>query len=289
MKLDVTALFVCIDDFCKLYQSTVKSRLLPPPTGTRDRGGLLSLSEMLTIEIMFHVSPYKDFKHYYIYGIMHEHRDKFAKLPNYQRFVQLKKRLFLPLSILLHSLTGEKTGLYFADATSLKVCHNKRISQHKTFDSLAERGKTTMGWFFGFKLHLVINHKGQIMAAKVTSGNVDDRIPLAEITEGLTGKCYADKGYIGKNIFKILWNKGLHLVTGIRSNMKNYLMPLIDTIILRKRFLIETVFGVLKTDMQLEHSRHRSPINAFINILACLIAYSCKTNKPAMRAFLIEA
>ena len=170
-----------------------------------------------------------------------------------------------------------------------QVCHNKRISQHKTFDSLAARGKTTMGWFFGFKLHLVINYKGQIMAAKVTSGNVDDRIPLAEITEGLTGKYYADKRYIGKNIFKILWNKGLHLVTGIRSNMKNYLMPLIDKIILRKRFLIEIVFGVLKTDMQLEHSRHRSPINAFINILACLIAYSCKTNKPAMRAFLIEA
>jgi len=289
MNVDITALFVCIDDFCKLYQSTIRSRLLPPPTGVRDRNGLLSLSEMLTIEIMFHFSPYKDFKHYYIYGIMHEHRNKFGKLPRYQRFVQLKKRLFLPLSILLHSLMGEETGLYFADATSLKVCHNKRINQHKTFDHLAARGKTTMGWFFGFKLHLVINHKGQIMAVKVTAGNIDDRVPLTEITNGLEGKCYADKGYIGHNIFKLLWQKGLHLITGIRSNMKNYLMPLIDKLILRKRFLIETVFGVLKTDMQLEHSRHRSPINAFVNILACLIAYSYKSNKPAMRAFLIEA
>ena len=289
MNIDITTLFVCIDDFCKLYNSAMTSRLLPPPSGTRNRDGFLSLSEMLTIEIMFHFSPYKDFKHYYIYGIQHEQRSNFGKLPHYQRFVALKKQLFLPLSILLYNITGEKSGIYFADSTSLKVCNNKRISRHKTFKDLASRGKTTMGWFFGFKLHMVINHKGQIMAIKITAGNTDDRSLLESIVKNLKGKCYADKGYIGKDIFKKLWQQGLHLVTGIRSNMKNHLMPHIDKLLLRKRFLIETVFGVLKTDMNLDHSRHRSPVNAFVNILGCLTAYCYKNNKPAIKAFLIAA
>ena len=126
------------------------------------------------------------------------------------------------------------------------------------------------------------------MAIKITPGNTSDLSVLADLVKNLKGKCYADKAYIGKEIFAKLWKNGLHLVVGIRSNMKNYLMPFIDKMLLRKRFLIETVFGVLKTDMNLEHSRHRSPINAFINIMACLVAYSYKTNKPAIRAFLIE-
>jgi len=269
MNIDITALFTCLDDFCKMYKSSQKSRFLPS-SKSRDREGYLSLSEILLIEILFHFSPYKNFKCYYLQGIMGTHRDKFKKLPSYQRFVLLKKQLFMPLTILLHSLSGEETGIYFADSTSLKVCRNKRISQHKVFGGLAERGKTTMGWFFGLKLHMVINHKGQIMAVKITPGNISDLSVLSDITKNLKGKCFADKGYIGKNAFAKLWNQGLHLIHGIRSNMKNYLMPFIDKMLLRKRFLIETVFGILKTDMNLEHSRHRSPINAFINILACL-------------------
>lgn len=287
MSIDTIALFVCIDDFCKLYEKIVSKRLLPPPSGTRKREGYLSLSEMLFIEILFHFSPYKDFKHYYIYGIRQEHRDKFGKLPHYQRFVALKKQLFVPMSILLHCLFGEKTGIYFADSTTLTVCRNRRINRHKTFAGLASRSKTTMGWFFGFKLHMVINHKGQIMAVQITSGNRDDRKALLEIAGKLKGKCCADKAYIGKDIFSTLWQQGLHLITGIRSNMKNYLMPAIDKLMLRKRFIIETVFGILKTDMNLEHSRHRSPVNAFVNILGCLVAYCYKTNKPAVRHMFI--
>ena len=179
----------------------------------------------------------------------------------------------MPLTLLLHSLSGEETRLYFADSTPLKVCHNKRINNHKVFDGLASRGKYTMGWFFGFKLHIIINHNGQIMAVKITPGNVDDRVALGDMVGNLRGKCYAYKGYIGKKIFSELWDQGLHLITGIRKNMKNHLMPFIDKVMLRKRFVIETIFGVMKTEFNLEHSRHRSPINAFVSILACLVAY----------------
>lgn len=288
MNVDITALFVCLDDFCNLYKDALKRRLLPRKEGGRFREGYLSLSEMLLIEVLFHLSPYKDFKHYYRYGILTEHRNKFNKLPCYERFVKLKQHLFIPLAILLHSISGERTGLYFADSTSLKVCHNKRISGHKVFEGLAQRGKTTMGWFYGLKLHMVINHKGQIMAVKITPGNIDERAALLSLAKHLKGSCYADKGYIGKELFAKLWKKGIHLVTGIRSNMKNYLMPLIDKIILRKRFLIETVFGILKTDMNIEHTRHRSPMNALVNLMGALVAYTYKTNKPAMRAFLLQ-
>ena len=194
----------------------------------------------------------------------------------------------MPMSLLLHSLQGEKTGLYFADSTSIKVCRNKRIASHRVFEGLAKRGKSTMGWFFGFKLHLIVNHKGELMAVRITPGNTDDRNALLKIVEGLQGKCFADKGYLGKKILQQLWNKGIHLITGIRKNMKNYLMPLADKILLRKRFLIETIFGILKTDMNLEHSRHRSPINAFVGILSALIAYTYKKNKPQIKAFLLH-
>ena len=287
MKIDITTLFVCLDDFCKLYEACLKEKALPNPS-IRQRSGYLTLSEMLLIEVLYHFSAYKNFKYFYLHDICDRHRDKFTKLPCYDRFLALEKKLFMPLTLLIHSLTGEKTGLYFADSTSLKVCHNKRIPSHKVFEGFAKRGKSTMGGFFGFKLHVVVNHKGHLMAVKITPANTDDREPLGKMVKGLTGKCYADKGYIGKEIFRKLWDQGLHLVTGIRKNMKNYLMPFIDKVLLRKRFIIETIFGVMKTDFNLEHSRHRSPINAFVSILACLVAYTYKANKPQIRAFLIQ-
>jgi hypothetical protein len=278
MRINIIALFVCLDDFCKLYKKILSERLLPSEK-SRNREGLLSLSEMLLIEVLYHFSPFKDFKRFYHYGVCKEYRHYFKEVPTYERFVILKERLFLPLSILVHSLCGEETGFYFADSTSIKVCHNKRIYGHKVFKGLAHRGKTTMGWFYGFKLHVIINNKGEIMAIRITQGNIDDREALRAIVKSLKGKLYADKGYISAKLFKDLFQNGLQLITGIRKNMKNYLMPLADKKNLRKRFLIETVFAILKTDFNLEHSRHRKPANAFTSILACLVAYAFKINK----------
>ena len=253
--------------FVNLFQKALKAYTLPK-TPKRNRSGYLSVSEMLLIELLFHFSAYKDFKHYYLYGILMEHRDKFGKLPCYQRFVQLKQNLFMPVVLLLHCLKGKPTGIYFADSTTLKVCDNKRISTNKVFEQLATRGKSTMGWFYGLKLHLLINNKGQVMAVKITPGNTDERRLVSGLLKGLKGKCYAHKGYISKELFKRLWQEGIHLVTGIRKNMKNALMPIYDKWLLRKRFIIETVLGILKTDMSLEHTRHRCATNAFVHILS---------------------
>jgi hypothetical protein len=281
MAVDITALYCCLDDFCQVFGDWEAHRLIPSPT-TRQRSGKLSRSEMLLIVVLFHLSPYKNFKVFYLYGIGCQHRTCFRDLPHYDRFVSLMPRLFVPLMVLLHSLSGEPSGVYFADATKLAVCHNRRIHRHKVFNGLAARGKTSMGWFYGLKLHFVINHKGQIMALKITPGNTADSTVLDEITQHLAGKIYADKGYIGHALFTKLWQRGLHLITGIRRTMRNHLMPLADKLLLRKRFVIETVLDILKCEMGLEHSRHRSVMNAMVHILSCLVAYAFRPGKPSI-------
>src|SRR3954466_3301672 len=281
MATDITALYCCLDDFCKVFAAWEAHQLIPSPT-RRQRAGKLSRAEMLFIMVLFHLSAYKNFKTFYLLGIGVQHRACFRDLPHYDRFVSLMPRLFVPLMVLLHSLSGEESGVYFADPSKLGVCHNRRIDRHRVFDGLAARGKTSTGWFFGLKLHFVINHKGQIMALKITPGNIADSTVLDEITRHLAGKLYADKGYIGQNLFRTLWQRGLHLITGIRRNMRNYLMPLADKVMLRKRFVIETVLDTLKSEMGLEHSRHRSPVNAMVHVLSCLVAYAFRPGKPSI-------
>ena len=286
MPPDITALFCCLDDFTKVYEEWERYKLISNGRKRR-RAGKLSLSEMMLIMVLFHTSSFKNFKCFYVYGVGQMYREYFSEIPSYERFVALQGRLFLPLSVLLHMLLGqgEKTGLYVIDSCPLKVCRNKRIFRNKVFKGLAARGKSTMGWFFGFKLHIIINHKGELLAVHITPGNIDDRAPLLKMAVRLMGILLADKGYISKEKFQKLWKKGLHILVGIRKNMKNYLLPLYNKMLMRKRFIVETVFGVLKQDMGMEHSRHRSSANALVHIISCLVAYCLKNNKPKMTFF----
>src|SRR3954453_4737121 len=281
MSINITALYCCLDDFCKVFEEWEGHRLIPSEK-KRHREGKLALSEMLFIMVLFHLSAFRHFKAFYRHGVGHQYRDCFHEIPHYDRFVALMPRLFAPWMVLLHCLSGEQTGIYFAGSIKLAVCHNRRLHRHKTFEGLAARGKTSMGWFYGLKLPFVINHKGQIMAVKITAGNTADSTVLDEITQHLAGNIYADKGYIGHELFTKLWQRGLHLITGIRRNMRNHLMPLADKLLLRKRFVIETVLDILKCEMGLEHSRHRSVLNAMVHILSCLVAYAVRPGKPSI-------
>jgi hypothetical protein len=280
MKKDITELYSFIDDFCKIYLEYEKSKLLPS-FKQRDRDNKMSLSEMLTVIIMFHTSYAKNFKFFYKIYVEYLHKNDFPKALSYTRFVALMPKLFMPLNILIHLLFGEQTGIYFIDSTAVKACHNKRRYSNRIFLGLAKSSKSSMGYFYGFKLHLVINNKGEIMALKMTRGNVDDRVPVPELTKGLTGIIAADKGYIKQNLFLNLYERGLKMIHGIKKNMANKLMDFKDKIILRKRNLIETVFDCLKNKMNLEHTRHRSFINAFVHIVSTLVAYSLMKNKPS--------
>ena len=281
MTIHKDALYACLSDFCRTYEEWERHNLIPT-TRQRNRKGKLSLCEMLFIVVFFHISGFRCFKLFYLYGVCQHHRHLFRELPSYGRFVTLQPRLFMPLCMLLHHLSGEETGIYIADSSHLPVCHNRRINRNRTFKGLAARGKTTMGWFFGMKLHVIINNKGEIVALKITPGNVDDRAVLDAMSKELKGKLFADKGYISKDLFTKLWRRGLHLITGIRKNMKNYLMPMIDKLMLRRRFIVETVFDALKSQFGLVHTRHRSPTNAMVHILSCIAAYQLSPNKPKM-------
>ena len=158
----------------------------------------------------------------------------------------------------------------------LDVCDNRRINAHKVFEDLAKRGKTSTGWFYGFKLHLAINDEGEILSFCLTPGNVDDRNweVISTLTEEIFGKLFADKGYISKALFERLLDKEITLVTKIKKNMKNRLMDMSDKLLLRKRAIIESVNDFLKNICQIEHSRHRSPLNFLVNLVSGLVAYS---------------
>lgn len=142
-----------------------------------------------------------------------------------------------------------------------------------------------MGWFYGFKLHLICNEKGELLNFCLTKANVDDRNPnvFNVLTNDIFGKLFADKGYISQKLFECLFNDGIHLVTGIKNNMKNRLMNIKDRILLRKRSVIETINDELKNICQIEHSRHRGTVNFLMNLLAALAAYSFFDKKPAIK------
>ena len=240
----------------------------------------------MTIIIHFHQSHYRDFKTYYTDHVCQHLRAEFPNLVSYERFVSLIPSVLGPLGAYLKSLYGRCRGISFIDSTALMVFDNHRIHNHKVFAGVAQRGKGSMGWFYGFKLHLVVNDCGELLACQITSGNVDDREPVPTLCKRLFGKLIADLGYISQALFEqLLDSLGLQFITKLRKNMKNRLLPLIDKLLLRKRAIIESIVDQFKTISQIEHTRHRSPVNCFINILAGLIAYSHQPKKPSLNLF----
>ena len=284
----ITEIFCIADDFCKEFDLEIKKHQLEQPSDgkKRNRPCRLSDSEVITILLCFHFGTFRNFKHYYLFYVCPYLKEEFPDLVSYNRFVELESRVFIPLVLFLKLICfGQCTGITYVDSTRISVCHNKRFKRNKVFKGLAESGKSSMGWFFGFKLHLVCNEKGELLNFCLTKGNVDDRNPgvWSVLSQDLFGKLYGDKGYISTSLFESLFNEGMHLVTGIRSNMKNKLMSFRDKLLLRKRSVIETINDELKNICHVEHSRHRSTVNFLINLLAALAAYSFFPKKPSIR------
>ena len=276
-------LFCFVDDFCQIFEPLWENQLLGHNLQRRKRRRILCLSEIMTIMIGFHQSCYRNFKTYYLEKVQKHWQAYFPRLVSYNRFLEWMPSTLIPLCAYLRSRFGSCSGISFMDSTSLRVCHNKRISQHKVFQNLAARGKTSVDWFFGFKLHLVVNDKGELLNFQVTPGNIDDRKPVPKLLQQLFGKVFADKGYISLKLTKdLLGSVGVQLITKLKRNMKQRLMPLEDRLLLRKRAVIETIIDQLKNISQIEHSRHRSPVNCFVNILCGLIAYCHQPKKPGI-------
>jgi hypothetical protein len=227
----VTELFCSVDDFWKAFVQEWNKHLLDSSKPKRGPDPELTESEMMTIVILFHQSGYRTFKHFYQY-VSNNLKKEFPKLISYSRFVYLMKTIFVPLFAYLLRLKGTVTGIAFIDSTSIAVCHNKRIPRNRVFQALAKRGKTTSGWFYGFKLHLIINDRGEILAFQITPGNVSDVAMTDILSKGIFGKLFGDKGYISSEMGKTLLKRGLELFTGIKGNMKQKLISLNDKVLL---------------------------------------------------------
>jgi hypothetical protein len=278
--MDILALFCDIDDFCLFFEPLWNERLLE--TRQRNRPSTLCLSEVMTIITLFHASRYRDFKSYYTEHVLKHLAWAFPRRVSYNRFVELMPSALVPLCGYLQSRRGQCSGISFIDSTSLRVCHNRRIHSHKVFEECAKRGKTSVDWFFGFKLHLVINDRGELLSVRLTPGNTDDRRPVPELVKGLFGKLFGDRGYISQPLFDLLYGEGVQLVTKLKRGMKNRLMPVFDKIMLRKRAIVESVMDQLKNISQIEHSRHGSVANCFVNLVAGLVAYTWREKKPSL-------
>ncbi|WP_430010451.1 IS982 family transposase, partial [Methylophaga lonarensis] len=235
----VVELFVAVDDFWLVFRPVWHQHLLASGERQRIRPARLSESEIMTIVILFHQSQYRNFKAFYLGYVRRHLKGEFPHLVSYPRFVALMQSMGLPLYVFLRISMGRCTGISFIDSTPLAVCHNKRIKRHRVFDGFAERGKTSMGWFYGFKLHLMINHHGEIIAFALTPGNVDDRVPLPRMRQHVFGKLFGDKGYLSQTLRDDLREVGVELITSIRRNMKPQLLPLYDKLLLKRRSIIE--------------------------------------------------
>lgn len=279
----VTEIFSLVDEFCKEYGEIVDKSLI----GNKAKHpSIMSQSEIITIAIIFQLSGFRTFKHFYVFYVKPHMKDDFPTTVSYNRFTELMQQNLMAMTLFLKTCClGDCSGISFTDSTPVRVCKNKRIHNHKVFKGIAATGRSTMGWFHGFKLHIIINDKGEILNFTITQANVDDREPLKKerFLDKIYGKLFADKGYIGKNLMQMLFVDGLQLITSIRNNMKNSLMTMTDKILLRKRSVIETVNDELKNICQIEHSRHRSFGNFLVNIISALIAYSFLPKKPSIK------
>lgn len=279
------ALFIDVDDLLKSFQAYQQSRQVGQarrPT----RQPCLSASEVCTILAAYHLSGYKCFEYYYRQVIQESYASYFPQAPSYERFLVLVSRNYelMWLWSLHCCLKAQRTGLYIIDSKPLPVCHLKREHSHQVFWATARKGKSSTGWFYGFKLHLVINDRGEIINWTITPGNVADnnQFLLQGLLKGLTGICLADKGYF-TSLFEWFYQQRLHLVIKPKRNMKKDAACLADHAhYLRKRALIESVNDLLVSICDLEHTRHRKPENAFSHIAAAIIAYQFLDHKPAI-------
>ena len=289
---ELIEIFCHIDDFNKLFINELQTHQLTTGARKRIKPCSMNESEIMTIIVFFHLMRYRDFKHYYLFHVCKHMRSEFPRLVSYNRFVELSHTVLLPLVVYLKTqCLGKCTGISFIDSTPLRVCHIKREHSHKVLKGLATKGHCSIGWFFGLKLHFIINDKGEILDFILTPGNVGDRDPLSgtNLLKKIYGKLFADKGYISQSLFEQLFIDGIHLITKLRKNMKNSLMHISDKILLRKRALIETVCDELKNICQIEHTRHRSQEGFIINLISGLIAYCYLPKKPSLNLEIIDS
>lgn len=280
-------IYVEIDDFCKTHQELIQRLLKESGLVKKNHPSKLNLSEVMTILIYYHQSWYKDFKHYYQEHVQTDLRRDFPDLVSYHRFVELIPRALLPMCLFLNyrCSLSKRTGIYYIDSAPWQVCHPKRAQQHQVMKGWAQWGKTSVGWFYGLKYHLIVNQFGELINFYVSSANKFDSNAkiLFVLTKNLLGWLFGDKGYLLSEAKRALLERheALKIFSKCRKNMKKQDIPVEARLWLKKRGIIESVIALTKQQCDAVHSRHRSPINAFVNLFAALTAYTFRQRKPS--------
>jgi hypothetical protein len=265
-------IFVFVDDYCKSFEPHWNKLLLDfKKEGSRNRKSELFLSELMTILLCFHLGDFKSFKSYYKF-LKKYHNSEFPNLVSYTRLVELKSSCAIPLLVLFEVISAQCDGESYVDSTHLPICHIKREYIHKLFKGIAKKSKSTMGWFIGFKLHMIVNEFGHPISFSLTHANCDDRKAPDNLFSKIFGKLFGDRGYVGKPFFERMKDKMIHIVTALRGNMKPQIMTQEDSRKLNKRSIIESTFNLLKNHLNMQHTRHRSPQNFAINIISSVCA-----------------
>jgi len=281
--MDRLTIFCEIDDFCRQFEPQFNRQLLADGQRKRIKPSRMSRAEVMTILVLFHRSGFRDLKRFYTKVVCQYWGKDFRSLLSYNRFVELQRDSLLLLGALMQTRLGSCSGVSFVDSSKIVVCNNLRIRQNKVFREIAKRGKTSTGWFYGFKIHLVVSDTGEILAWQITLGNVDDRKPVPALSKRLWGKLFGDKGYISQELSELLGADKVQLITKVKKNMKNKFVSFFDKSLLRKRAIIETINDQLKNISQIEHTRHRSVWNFYTNVVAGLIAYTYQEKKPNLQ------
>jgi hypothetical protein len=272
-ELKLVQRFCEIDDFTRVYEQKPAGHLLPATLNSKHSSNkpAISRSEMMSVEILYPLSGHQCFEYFSmcVHEVLNGSLKRyFAHAPCYNGFVELKPGMLVALICYLHCIRpGTLSGLYYADSTALKVCHTRRIHCHTVFISSAKTGQCSVGWFYGFKLFLVVNGWGEIVQAFVTPGKVSDcaTSTLQRLFKGLTELAFADKGFVNQKAFALLYEPGLKLITYIRSNMKNKPVGLREKMLLKKTGMIESVIDMLKRVCNTGHTRQRSTLNMIVN------------------------
>lgn len=279
-----TELFCVIDDFFLKFEATYWKFLKQSRYSLRIRTAQLMLSEICFIAIWYKCSHFNNFKAFFLW-LKEDKSHLFKNLPCYQRIIHLINMHQLALHALHVALMkGQDKQYLWIDSTSLPVCKNQRIQRHKSLAKIATRGKSSMGWFYGCKLHIAMNQFGEIACSALSNGHIANIKMVEQLVEGSKAKIYADRGYISQDLKSRLKDKDIDLITYHRKNMQAIQLSVPDEYHLRQRNKIETLFSLLKGQYNLVTSKARS-IHGFISgIYASLCAYQLiHRNKPIIR------
>ena len=279
-----TELFCLIDDFFLKFEETYWKFLKQSSQSLRVRTAQLTISEICFIAIWYKCSYFNNFKAFFTW-LKADKSYLFKYLPCNQRMIHLINRHELALHALHVALMKAQDKQYlWIDSTTLPVCKNQRIQRHKSLAQIASRGKSSMGWFYGCKLHIAMNRHGEIACSALSNGHVADIKMVEQLVEGLEGKLYGDRGYISQELKSRLQDQGIDLITYHRKNMQATQLCASDEYHLRQRNKIETLFSLLKGQYNLVTSKARS-IHGFLSgIYASLCAYQLiHSNKPTIQ------